>query len=124
MRACSQIAIDSGPNSGATTLFEFSPGPGQPNLAAGEHIRFIRQVDQQGTTSYAFYDYERTWPLIGLAAAFALVIVAVARWRGLRALVGIVVAFLVLVVFLLPALRDGAPASPSPWSHRRPSSTP
>ena len=39
-------------------------------------------------------------------------IVAVARWRGLLALVGIVVAFLVLVVFLLPALRDGAPAVP------------
>ena len=43
--------------------------------------------------------------------AFAVVIVAVARWRGLLALVGIVVAFVVLVVFLLPALRDGAPAA-------------
>ena len=60
----------------------------------------------------AFYDYERTWPLVALAAVFAVVIVAVARWRGLRALVGIVVAFGVLVVFLLPALRDGAPAVP------------
>ena len=39
-------------------------------------------------------------------------IVAVARWRGLRALLGIVAAFVVLVVFLLPALRDGAPAIP------------
>lgn len=37
---------------------------------------------------------------------------AVARWRGLLALVGIVVAFGVLVVFCLPALRDGAPAVP------------
>ena len=108
-----QIAIDTGPNSGASTQLEFTPGPGQPNLLAGEHIRIIRQVDQQGATSYAFYDYERTWPLIGLAAAFALVIVAVARWRGLRALIGIVVAFMVLVVFLLPALRDGAPAVPA-----------
>ncbi len=106
------VAISSGPNVGARTLLEFTPGPGQPNLAAGEHIRVIRQVDPQGATTYAFYDYERTWPLIGLAAAFAVVIVAVARWRGLRALVGIVVAFGVLMVFLLPALRDGAPAVP------------
>jgi uncharacterized membrane protein len=106
------VAIGSGPNDGANTLLEFTPGPGQPNLAAGDHIRIIRQVDPQGVTSYGFYDYERTWPLIGLAAAFAVVIVAVARWRGLRALVGIVVAFAVLVVFLLPALRDGAPAVP------------
>ncbi|WP_099025597.1 YibE/F family protein [Mycolicibacterium palauense] len=106
------VAIDSGPNAGAHTLLEFSPGPGQPHLAAGEHIRLIRQVDERGATTYAFYDYERTWPLIGLAAVFAVVIVAVARWRGLRALIGIVVAFGVLVVFLLPALRDGAPAVP------------
>jgi uncharacterized membrane protein len=106
------IAIDSGPNKGANTLLEFSGGPGQPNLAVGDHIRITRQVDPTGTTTYSFYDYERTWPLAGLAAAFAIVVVAVARWRGLRALIGIVVAFGVLVVFLLPALRDGASAIP------------
>lgn len=106
------VAIDSGPNAGATTLLESSPGPGQPQFAAGDHIRVVRQVDDQGATSYAFYDFERGWSLVGLALAFAVVIVAVARWRGLLALVGIVVAFLVLVAFLLPALRDGAPAVP------------
>ena len=106
------VAIDSGPNAGANTLLEFSPGPGQPQFAAGDHIRVSRQVDDKGATSYAFYDFERGWPLVGLAIAFAVVIVAVARWRGLLAMVGIVVAFLVLVVFLLPALRDGAPAVP------------
>jgi uncharacterized membrane protein len=106
------IGIDSGPNSGANTLLEFSPGPGEPRLAPGDRIRLSRQVDQGGVTTYAFYDFERTWPLLGLAAAFAVMVVAVARWRGLRALLGIVAAFVVLVVFLLPALRDGAPAIP------------
>jgi uncharacterized membrane protein len=106
------VAIDSGPNADAMTVLEFSNGPGQPHLLPGDNIRVIRQVDQSGTTTYAFYDYERTWPLIVLGAVFAVVIVAVARWRGLRALIGIVVAFAVLVVFLLPALRDGAPAIP------------
>ena len=106
------VAIDSGPNAGAKTLLESSPGPGQPHFAAGDRVRLVRQVDDQGTTSYAFYDFERGWQLVALAVAFAVVIVAVARWRGLLALVGIVVAFAVLVVFLLPALRDGAPAVP------------
>ncbi|MBU8808031.1 YibE/F family protein [Mycolicibacterium goodii] len=106
------VAIDSGPNKGARTLLEFSGGPGQPNLVAGDDVRLSRQVDAGGATSYAFYDYERAWPLIALAAVFAVVVVAVARWRGLRALIGIVVAFGVLVVFLLPALRDGAAAVP------------
>jgi uncharacterized membrane protein len=111
---CTQvlIAIDSGPNAGASTLLEFGQGGGQPRLAAGEHVRLIRQVDAQGTTNYAFYDYERTWSLIWIAALFAVVVAAVARWRGLLALAGILVAFLVLVVFLLPALLDGAPAVP------------
>ena len=111
---CSQVlvAIDSGPNTAATTLFEFTPGPGQPHLAPGDQLRITRQVDQQGTTSYGFYDYERTWPLVAFAALFAVVIIAVARLRGLLALVGIVVAFGVLVMFLLPALRDGTPAVP------------
>ncbi|MFW0148651.1 YibE/F family protein [Mycobacterium sp. smrl_JER01] len=106
------VAIDSGPNRGANTLLEFSGGPGQPVLAVGDDIRLSRQVDDTGITTYAFYDYERTWPLTALAAVFAVVVVAVARWRGFRALIGIVIAFGVLVVFLLPALRDGAPAVP------------
>ena len=106
------VSLTSGPNQGAETMLEFTPGPGQPNLAAGEHIRVIRAVDDGGATSYGFYDYERGLPLALLALVFAVVIVAVARWRGFRALVGILVAFAVLVVFLLPALRDGAPAIP------------
>lgn len=106
------VAVATGPNTGAKTLLEFAPGPGQPNLSAGDKIRIFRQIDQQGGTSYGFYDYERMWPLTMLAVLFAIVIVAVARWRGLRALVGIGIAFVVLVVFMLPALRDGAPALP------------
>jgi uncharacterized membrane protein len=108
----SVVVIDTGPNTGANTLLEFSRGPGQPNLLAGDDVRIFRQINQQGVTSYGFYDYERAWPLAMLAIAFAVVIVAVARWRGLRALAGIVIAFVVLVVFMLPALRDGAPAVP------------
>jgi uncharacterized membrane protein len=108
----SLVEIGSGPNKGADTLLEFSGGPGQPTLAVNDDVRVSRQVDQNGTTTYAFYDFERSWPLGIVAALFAVVVVAVARWRGLRAIVGIAVAFGVLMVFLLPALRDGAPAVP------------
>ena len=56
----SVVAIDSGPNKGANTLLEFGGGPGQPHLAVGDDIRISRAVDANGTTSYAFYDFERT----------------------------------------------------------------
>ena len=44
----SVVAIDSGPNAGARTLLEFSGGPGQPSLSAGDRIRIFRQ-DRKST---------------------------------------------------------------------------
>lgn len=106
------IAIESGPNAGANTLLEVSPGPGQPDLRVGERIRLVRQTDPTGATQYSFYDYARGLPLTLIVVAFAVVIIAVARWRGLRALIGLFVAFGVLVIFMLPALLDGKPPIP------------
>ncbi|AWZ26444.1 YibE/F family protein [Rhodococcus pyridinivorans] len=106
------VAIESGPDDGARTLLEVIPGPGQPDLQAGDEIRLVRQTDPAGATQYSFYDYARGFPLALVVAVFAVVVVAIARWRGLRALIGLVVAFGVLVAFMLPALLDGKPAVP------------
>ena len=40
---------------------------------------------------------------------YAVVVIAVARWRGLRALIGLVGAYVVLVSFMLPGLVEGKP---------------
>ncbi|MBC2642737.1 MULTISPECIES: YibE/F family protein [unclassified Rhodococcus (in: high G+C Gram-positive bacteria)] len=106
------VDIESGPNSGTQTLLEIIPGPGQPDLRVGENIRLARQTDVNGTTEYSFEDFARGLPVTLIALAFAVVVIAVARWRGFRALVGIVVSFGVLVLFTLPALLDGQPAIP------------
>ncbi len=108
----SVIAIESGPDAGKHTLLEIAPGPGQPDLAAGDDIRLVRQTAPDGSTLYGFDDYARGFPLSVIALAFVVVIVAIARWRGVRALLGLIFAFGVLVVFLLPALLDGKPAIP------------
>ncbi len=108
----SLVAIESGPNAGTRTLLEIVPGPGQPVLGLGEHIRLVRQTDSTGTPIYSFNDYSRGVPLALIVAAFAVAIIAVARWRGVRALLGLGIAFAVLVVFTLPALLDGQPAMP------------
>ena len=108
----SVIAVESGPNEGTRTLLEIGPGPGQPDLAAGEKIRLVRQTDATGATAYSFEDYSRGWSLLAVVGLFVLVIVVVARWRGVRALLGLLVAFAVLVGFMLPALLDGKPAVP------------
>ncbi|MGX1763297.1 YibE/F family protein, partial [Streptomyces lydicus] len=108
----SLIEIESGPHKGNRTLLEIAPGPGQPDLHAGDELRLVRQTDPSGTPMYSFEDYARGLPLTLIVVAFVVVIVAVARWRGLRALLGLVFAFAVLVLFMLPALLDGKPAIP------------
>ncbi|WP_280233889.1 YibE/F family protein [Nocardia cyriacigeorgica] len=108
----SLIAIESGPHAGNHTLLEIAPGPGQPDLRAGDDIRIVRQTAPDGTPLYSFDDYARGLPLTLITLAFVVVIIVVARWRGLRALLGLGFAFGVLVVFMLPALLDGKPAIP------------
>ncbi|KAA0018928.1 YibE/F family protein [Antrihabitans cavernicola] len=108
----SLIDIKSGSDAGSKTLLEIAQGPGQPDLRVGDNIRLVKQTDPSGATIYSFNDYARGSSLIIIGLVFLVVIVIVARWRGLRAVIGLVFAFAVLVTFLLPALLDGKPAIP------------
>ncbi len=59
--------------------------------------------------AYSFADFQRHQPLLWLAFAFALVVVAAARFRGLRALVGLAASLATIVFFVVPAIADGRP---------------
>lgn len=106
------VSIDSGPNAGNRTLLEVSPGPGQPDLQPGDKIRLVRGIDTSGSAIYGFDDFQRTGSLLLVVAIFVIVIVVVAGLRGLRALIGLTLAFGVIVVFILPALLDDKPPVP------------
>ncbi len=58
---------------------------------------------------YSFSDFQRHQPLLWLALAFALVVVGAARFRGVRALVGLVASLAMIVFFVVPAIADGRP---------------
>jgi uncharacterized membrane protein len=58
-------------------------------------------------SQYYFIDFDRQFPLLALGGLFAVVVVALSRWRGLAALAGVVVSLWVLVQFVLPAILDG-----------------
>jgi uncharacterized membrane protein len=77
-------------------------------LHEGDEIVLQADEGAEGGPTYQFSDYARTTPMIVLAVAFVLVVGAVARLRGLRALVGLVFAFAVLLRFMLPALLEGS----------------
>ncbi|WP_421741678.1 YibE/F family protein [Cellulomonas sp.] len=60
--------------------------------------------------AWAWSDFARGVPLATLALAFVLVTALVAGWRGLRAIAGLVVAFVVLWQYVLPGLIAGEDA--------------
>lgn len=57
-----------------------------------------------------FYDFERSTPLLLLLLVFVTAIIVLGRWRGAGALAGLAASLVVIVVFLLPALLEGANA--------------
>jgi uncharacterized membrane protein len=73
-------------------------------IAEGDVLVLTRDAGVEGAAAYDFYDYERDVPIVVLTVAFAIVTVAVARLRGLAALVGLAFAFFVMLQFLLPGL--------------------
>jgi uncharacterized membrane protein len=126
----STVELTSGPNNGANTLVEVptnrvqaglqqdsgsddltgdqlaSPQPGQPDLAVGDHIKLARSAGVDGAENYSFFDFARTTSIVVWAVVFVVAIVAVAAWRGLRSVIGLVFAFVVLFGFTLPAMLD------------------
>ena len=80
---------------------EFSPGD-----------RLVVSYNPLAPAEYAltFYEFQRTAPLVILTVVFVLAVIAFGRWKGLRALAGLVVSLGVIVVFLLPALLRGSNA--------------
>jgi uncharacterized membrane protein len=64
------------------------------------------QPDVEGS-EYVFLEPDRRAPLLVLAGVFALAVVALGRWRGATALVGLIATLLVLFLFVVPAILDG-----------------
>jgi uncharacterized membrane protein len=102
------VHIDSGPEVGRSeVLANVDLGP-VPTLHPGDKVLLARTASPQvGQVQYSFVDFQRSLPLGILALLFAAVVVGIARWRGLAALVGLVVTWVVLVKFVIPALLLG-----------------
>ena len=100
-----EVTVLSGAEAGTTISVDLPPqvrraGTGLPII--------VMKVPGEGEdVTYSFYDVERSQPLLVMALLFVVVVVAVARWRGVRSLIGLGVAAYAVVEFLLPALLEG-----------------
>jgi uncharacterized membrane protein len=109
---CSTITVQmtEGPDDGDEVAFEFQGGRGTRQFEEGDAVVMVRPPNEQqtpGAPEYYFGDYQRSTPLLVLGILFGVVVIALSRWRGLAALVGLGVSILVLTRFILPAILAG-----------------
>ncbi|WP_091062650.1 YibE/F family protein [Klenkia brasiliensis] len=99
------VEVTDGEGAGDFVSIELPPEVVGVGVDVGDGFVLTRAVDPStGDPSYAFSDFQRSTPIITLALAFVLVVAAVARLRGIAALVGLGFAFVVLLQFILPGI--------------------
>lgn len=101
---CAQVVAqtDAGP-----AEFTLDSARTQAGIAEGDEIDLIRIEPEGQEVSYEFLDFKRGTPLLALTAAFAILAIVVARWRGLFALLGVGITLFALMKFVLPAILAG-----------------
>jgi uncharacterized membrane protein len=106
--ASATARLTSGPDAGTELEVDVPAQVYRSGLQAGDGVDLARYPPQAGVGEiYAWVDFSRDVPLTVLGVAFAVLVVAVGRLRGLAALVGLAVSYATILGFMLPALLRG-----------------
>jgi len=114
-KPCGQIkvTVDEGASKGTKVDVGVPPEVSDAGLQKGDHLILIRAAEKDGQpATLNYYEIERATSLWLVAGLFVLVVLVVARLRGLMALIGLGVAGVVLGGFAIPALLTGEAAVP------------
>ncbi len=87
---------------------ELAGGAGAAEVSVGDDVVLISTEYPDGI-GYTIVDHQRGNQLWLLAIVFTLALIAFGRWRGVTALVGLAVTFLILLFFIAPAIIAGEP---------------
>jgi len=112
---CGQIraTVADGVDQGTKVTVDVPPEVSSAGLTPDDRLVLLRTPGAEGQpATFGYFEIERSSSLWLVTGLFALVVVAVARLRGLMALVGLGVAGLVLGRFAIPALLTGEAAVP------------
>jgi uncharacterized membrane protein len=111
------VVLRDGPGAGTRSFFALPKGDFSPPMSIGDRVRVSRPpaIDTSSGGGNAqpqpltFLDFDRGRSLLWLALAFAVVVVTLARWQGIRSLIGLIVSLAVVLLWLVPAILDGRP---------------
>jgi uncharacterized membrane protein len=106
---CSRIGVTlrEGPDAGRMTSLERPKTQGSIVYSPGDDVVLAYQPEAPEELRYRIVDRERSSPLLWLAVLFAFAVVALGRFRGVAALGGLSATFVVLLLFVLPAILEG-----------------
>ncbi len=101
------LIVHEGPDAGALVVlpeYNLTALAPAPPLSVGDEVF----VGYEPSTNFYFYaDRDRGSSLVWLTVLFAIVVIALGRWRGVSALAAMAVTVLVLVWFVAPSVLDG-----------------
>ncbi|MEU0050219.1 YibE/F family protein [Streptomyces sp. NPDC006184] len=101
------VRVDTGEDTGRTFTEIVQPDQTR-QLHRDEKVVVAYEPSAPKNLQYSVTDVNRTFPMALLAGIFAVAVVVVGRLRGLMALVALAVSFLVLTLFILPAILQGS----------------
>jgi uncharacterized membrane protein len=105
------VRVESGPDAGSEVELSLGGIGLITDLSAGDEVRLAPSGDTAADADgYRLADYERRGSLLLIAVAFAILAVALARWRGVLSLLGLTASIAIVVGFVVPALLDGGAA--------------
>ncbi|MFJ7151182.1 YibE/F family protein [Streptomyces sp. NPDC100445] len=101
------VRVDTGGDKGRTFTEIVQPDQTR-QLHQGEKVVVAYEPSAPRNLQYSVTDVNRGFPMALLAGIFAVAVVVVGRLRGVMALVALAVSFLVLTLFILPAILQGS----------------
>ncbi|NJC95444.1 MAG: YibE/F family protein [Anaerolineales bacterium] len=76
-------------------------------LEPGDPILVTIGSRPDGMLTVYFVDFIRTTPMLWLAAIFAVAILVISRWKGLRSLLSMAFSLMVIISFIIPRILSG-----------------
>jgi uncharacterized membrane protein len=102
-----RFRLEQGPDAGRTRVIEFAEDARAPNLGVGGKVVLNHVEGAARGFDYTYNDRQRRPVLLWLTIIFAVAVIALGRWRGLGALIGLGASIVVILQFMLPSMLDG-----------------
>jgi uncharacterized membrane protein len=103
-----EISMTDGPANGQVVRLTVPIEPSTPRFTVDDKVVLsYNGGDVHDPSSFQLVDFQRGLPLAVLAALFALAVIVLGRWQGLAALVALGLSFVVIALFVLPAILAG-----------------